>query len=99
MGIFTFLLAVLATYRLSVMLSKERGPGGIFLKLRNWPDPDKNEVIWEGLRCLWCVSVWVAFLVLAFLESTYLVDLPIALLPIVWLAISGAVITIDHFSK
>ncbi len=99
MTVFTFALAVLAAYRLSIMLSKERGPGGIFLKLRDWPDPEKQEIIWEGLRCLWCVSVWMAFLVLAYLQLTHLTTLPYLLLPIVWLAISGAVISIDHFSK
>lgn len=53
-----FLIGALATYRLSLMVSKESGPGRIFRKLRNLPSP--KSATREGLRCQLCTSVWFA---------------------------------------
>lgn len=95
---FIFILNALACYRLSLMVSKERGPGGIFAKLRNIPDPEKHEFIWEGVRCLWCVSVWMAGAITIYAIWVPWVSLVLA--PIYWLAMSSVTIILDQiFTK
>jgi len=60
----------LAVWRLSSLLTRERGPGNLFVRLRQRagiePDPDSGEpnVIPDGfwpelLSCPWCVSLWL----------------------------------------
>lgn len=53
-----FLLAALAVYRLSRMLSDEEGPFEVFTWLRTLGKPDSW--IGRGLACIICLSVWVA---------------------------------------
>lgn len=53
-----FIAGILATYRLSLMLSKESGPMRIFRKIRNIPPP--KSAAKEGLSCPLCSSVWFA---------------------------------------
>lgn len=55
---FQFMLGALATYRLSILISKESGPGFIFRKLRRAPDSKKHPSVKEGLSCPFCVSIW-----------------------------------------
>lgn len=50
-----FILAALATYRLSLLFSKEHGPLGVFEKLRAAP-PKKSETA-KWLGCLFCFSM------------------------------------------
>lgn len=58
MNWFLFFLYTLSVYRLSLMLSKESGPGRIFRKLRQTPPPRSS--LREGLSCLFCESIWLA---------------------------------------
>lgn len=75
------LILGLATWRLSAMLSYERGPFGVFVKLRSlfgispisdtdpepetWPAESEIAQLWV---CVWCLSAYVgAGLVLAYL--------------------------------
>lgn len=50
-----FLIAALATFRLSLLVSKEDGPAFIFRKLRRVPRP--HSAAREWLSCLFCISV------------------------------------------
>ncbi|MEP7142183.1 MAG: DUF1360 domain-containing protein [Ferruginibacter sp.] len=56
--LFHFVLAVLATWRITHLLSKEDGPFNIIYRLRK-----KAGAGFFGslLDCFYCVSVWVAF--------------------------------------
>ena len=54
----TFILASLAVYRLSRMITDEEGPFAIFAKLRGAFPP--TNWVGRGLECIMCVSVWVA---------------------------------------
>lgn len=68
-----FFVAILSTWRISAMLSYERGTFGIFLKLRekigimhddNGEIIDSNgSLLAELFECIWCLSVWVALFV------------------------------------
>lgn len=62
-----FVLAVLAAYRLTVLLTYDDGPWDIFLKFRVWTDSTNgNGGFYKGLNdfiyCPYCVGVWMAFL-------------------------------------
>lgn len=58
----------LATFRLTEMLVVDDGPFEIFISLRGWfaaaPDDTKSirRMISNGLACVHCTGVWIAFL-------------------------------------
>ena len=66
--IFLFILAVLATMRLTVLVITEDGPFGIVLRLRSFvhdramPRPGFWRNVWHGITCPYCVSFWLALL-------------------------------------
>lgn len=61
------LVLALATYRLTLLLNNEAGPGDIFGKLRTWSgvrydqysNPYATGWLSEGILCPYCLSVWV----------------------------------------
>ena len=67
----TFLVFVLATFRLSSLLAKEDGPGDLLIKLRmrlgtrydeySVEVPTNN--LTQGITCMWCNSIWIAALI------------------------------------
>jgi hypothetical protein len=59
-----FLAAVLATYAVSLMVSKLSGPGAIFAKLRR----SAKGSIKDGISCPICSGTWIAGAVGAFLS-------------------------------
>ena len=78
----------LATYRLSLLISKENGPGAIMLKLRE--HPSQPRFMKALLSCEWCVSVWMAALIATYLW--WLGKFPGAEWPLYWLALSAIAI-------
>jgi hypothetical protein len=78
MNALTFLLTVLAAWRVASLLVNEDGPGAICARLRlragisyvvrqngaGQPEAMRVAHGWlaEGLTCVWCVSVWTAAL-------------------------------------
>lgn len=86
----SFILAVLATWRLTHLLSKEDGPGDIVFRFRLW----LGEGFWGKLMdCFKCLSLWVAA-PMAF----YVTRQPVELL-FVWLAISGAACLLERVGQ
>lgn len=93
MTIFEFVVLAMATWRISVMLSKETGPFHIFEKIRELTgikhDIDGNvlhipqKMFAELLSCVWCDSVWVGtfwvLLWLFFPQISLFIALPFAL--------------------
>ena len=69
MDSFVFVVAIMATWRLSAMLSYEVGPFNMFLSLREFAgithDDNGEKVASNGsffadlLDCVWCLSVWI----------------------------------------
>lgn len=55
---FHFLIAVLAVFRLSLLLSKEDGPAWMFRKLRRSVPASSSAK--KGISCIYCTSVWFA---------------------------------------
>lgn len=67
---FEFVIACLATYRLSRLLVIEDGPFDLIYKLRIKTGIEydhKGEVIsypsWNPLHCIWCTSIYISGLV------------------------------------
>jgi hypothetical protein len=93
---FYLLLGGLATFRLSLLVSKEDGPAYIFRKLRK--APPKNSSAKEGLSCEWCVSVWMGAAVAAYFWVLAIIRGPEW--PLYWLALSAiAIICNQQWTK
>jgi hypothetical protein len=85
-----FILAALAVYRLSRMLTDEEGPFMVFTRLRGLARHDTW--IGRGLECIMCVSVWVALIAALYIDQTWT-------LPLTWLALSGVTVIIRKWEQ
>lgn len=56
-----WLRLILATWRLSTLLTLERGPYAVFKRLR---DENADNEVGKALECFYCTSIWSAVLVL-----------------------------------
>ena len=87
---FRFVLAALATWRLSFLLVREEGPWHIAADLRN---AVKSEFMRELLACVKCTSMWVAIPFAFFVGTTFIE------LVVVWLALAGVAALIDELTR
>lgn len=82
-----YILSALAVYRISLMVTDDHGPLGVFDKLRSWTSRSKYELV--RLTCFRCTSVLVA--------------LPVSLLFtywfITWFALAGAALIILELTE
>lgn len=74
MAVMTFVLAALAVYRLSRMVTDEEGPFMVFTKLRGLAKPDTW--VGRGMECIMCVSVWIALPVALYIGGDWLLTWP-----------------------
>jgi len=58
MNWWTFIVASLAVWRLSVLVTEEEGPFSAFMLLRSKVDYYQHTWVGRGLNCFWCVSFW-----------------------------------------
>lgn len=91
----TFLMAALAVYRVSRMVTDEEGPWSAFTWLRSQPAP--QTWLARGLECIMCVSFWVALpaallLILLGYADTWL-------WPVVWMALSAVTVVIRKWEQ
>ena len=64
----TFVVAIMAAFRLAYAVAREEGPFSVFASLRGRVDPNQEMWIGRGLNCGACISVWTSlFVVLAIL--------------------------------
>jgi hypothetical protein len=82
-----FILAVLATWRISHLLASEDGPWEILARLRQWLG---NGGVGRLMDCFGCVSIWVAAPIGFFLFRR----LPELFFG--WLALSGAACLLER---
>lgn len=81
----TFLLSVLAVYRVARMIAREDGPFFIFSKIQAWAEPRQADNWFAaGLLCPLCLSFWLALLPLYFFQP-----LNAAQFILTWLGIAG----------
>lgn len=89
----TFVIGSFATYYLALSITREDGPGGVFLALRNRFTAD--DWIARGVRCLVCMSCWTALLVTLIVTTLGHAD-PWDW-PVTWLGLAGASVVIDKW--
>jgi hypothetical protein len=65
---FILLLGSLATFRLSHLMTKERGPLAVFERIRN-ALPGGRGSAREWLSCIWCFSLTASAFVCLILEA------------------------------
>lgn len=62
MNLLLFIIASLATYRLSRMMAIEDGPGDLFVRFRTWVwkiGRGRRDGLYKGLACPLCLSFWI----------------------------------------
>lgn len=82
-----FLLAVLATWRMTHLLAREDGPADLIAQLRRRLD---RSFLGGMMDCFYCLSLWVAA-PFAFVVGREPLDLVLA-----WLALSGAACLLER---
>lgn len=85
-----FVLASLATWRLTHLLAKEDGPADIFFRLRQWVGSD---FFGQVLDCFYCLSLWVAAPISVIITAT------ITNFVLTWLALSGAACLLERSTQ
>lgn len=90
MTLLEFLLATLATYRISHMVALEPGPFEIFHTIGAWVGKRYGEKSWqfEGINCVVCLSFWFSIPVVLLLKPG-----GVARFVLNWLGVAGAVMT------
>ena len=88
--VFRFIIAVLATWRVSHLLAKEDGPWSSIVRLRELAGGG----FWGRLMdCFKCLSLWVAAPLSFFVGGAKLEIF------VVWLALSGAAIVLEEYLR
>lgn len=81
----TFVIAVLASHRLSRMIAIEEGPFSALAWIRGKLDADQRTWIGRGISCIACVSFWVSGLIALLIGASWLE----------WFGIAGGVVLIN----
>lgn len=89
---FIFTLAVLTTFRVSLMFSRESGPGYIFRTLRQ--RPRLRSSLREGMACLACQSIWWGAAVT--IALAWMGEVPWRFALFYWLAVSAVAIVVHQ---
>ena len=84
-----FIIAVLATFRLTQFIVEDDAPYNISNRFRFWTAQNAHksihyETLADAVRCKYCTSVWVALLVLVLPKKVKL-----------WLGVAGGVSLIE----
>lgn len=80
----TLLLLTLAVYRVAYLIAIDEGPFSAMETLRDRIDPNQKTWLGRGVRCMGCVSFWVALLA-AILTGGSVLD---------WLAMAGGALAL-----
>jgi len=87
---FRFVLATLAVWRITHLLSHEDGPWDVFLRLRRTLG---DSIIGKLVACFYCLSIWVALPFAGFLQGNATETF------VGWLAISGAAVLLERLNR
>ena len=87
---FSFILTLLAVWRVTHLVQGEDGPFNLVVRLRTLAG---NSFAGKLMDCFYCLSLWVALPAGFFLEKGWVARL------IAWLALSGGAILLEKFSK
>lgn len=85
----SYVLAVLASYRIARMLAMEEGPLELFARVRERFDSDQKTWLGRGLNCPLCLGFWVS-LAMALLLAHQDPTMHRSEIVLAWLGIAGA---------
>ncbi len=85
--VFRFVLAILATWRVSRLLATERGPWDLIARLRTFAG---SNLLGRLMDCFNCVSLWVAAPLAFYVNSSGPVETVVT-----WLGLSGGAILVE----
>ena len=85
-----FLLAALATWRVTHLLAEEDGPADVLVRARMWVGAGR---LGSLMDCFNCLSIWVAAPVSVALARRRGAD------PLAWLALSGAACLLEQATR
>lgn len=89
-GLFKFVLALLATWRVTHLLAKEDGPFDIIVRIRR----KLGQGFWGKLMdCFKCLSLWISVPFVFFVGGTWLEK------GVLWLALSGGAIFVENLVR
>lgn len=90
-------VGALAAYRLAHLVTQERGPFDVFLHLRNLHTDD--DWLGHGLRCLYCVSFWLAALMSLLVLSIFppVAHACLQEFFLVWWGMAGLILPLDRY--
>jgi hypothetical protein len=87
---FKFILAVLATWRVTHLLANEDGPADLIVRFRAHLD---SAILGKLMDCFHCLSFWVAAPMALFVSQS-----PLDLV-LIWLALSGAACLLERIGQ
>jgi len=82
-----FIVAALATWRLTHLLVSEDGPGNVVVRVRRRLG---DGALGRAMDCFWCLSIWIAIPAALFVTRQ-----PLELVP-TWLALSGVACLLER---
>lgn len=90
-----YILATLATFRITYLIVYETGPWALAERLRSWVVNHYGPKSWqaEGIQCPLCVSFWIALIAAAAVLYGGFVGLAILL----WLGIAGGCLVLHSW--
>ena len=83
-----FVIATLAIWRVSIVITADEGPFGMFEAMRSKIDPNQSTWLGRGLRCVGCVSVWVSLAAALLLQASALE----------WLGLAGGALAVHRIA-
>jgi hypothetical protein len=85
-----FLLALLATWRVTHLLAREDGPGDVLVRVRR----RLGQSFWGRLMdCFKCLSLWTAVPFVFFVGGGWIQEV------VIWLALSGGTILLENLTR
>ena len=85
-----FVLSALVVYRVAFLLAREKGPSGVFRRLRA---AVKDSAAGGLFSCLNCLSVWIALPLALFVGGSWVERV------VAWWALSGAAVLADRATR
>jgi len=92
----TVLLAILATYRVSFLITSEEGPFGLAQSFRSAFNRAPGWVR-NGVNCVFCASFWLALIPALYLGWVW--SLTPADAALLWLGIAGGVVVVARMAR
>jgi hypothetical protein len=88
-------LAALGAYRMAWLITQERGPFDLALRLRNHFTEDD----WwgHGLRCVYCVSFWLSVGGALLVLSIFPPRQPVQEFFLLWFGVAGLILPLDRY--